>query len=175
MPESLLSHSMSVVLLLIGVMLIVYFLRTILFDLSEILAITRFARDFKAMVTESPPSWTELKDLAPTWGLTQQQLHRIIMRLYRDAMAGRAKGLYLHKELMKGYISEYRRDEPFAELPSEIRIHMERLRDHTSSNGHVLELLTSQIKDILAISQKEIVIADAAPELPVPAESDGMP
>lgn len=137
-----------------AVLIMLWLLRTIIIDVEEIIVLSILKRDFRAIVIHSQPSWEELKSLAPTWGLTLPQLQRIIRRLYLEVMAGREKDLHLHKDLLKGYISEYRREEPFAELPSEISINMDRLRNHASGNDHLLELLTSQIMDILSIKKK---------------------
>ncbi|MEQ1638888.1 MAG: hypothetical protein ABL903_19690, partial [Methylococcales bacterium] len=78
-----------------------------------------------------------------------------IKKYYREIMAGREEELSSHKELIKSYIDQYRKDEPFEGLPNEVRIHLERLRDRINGEEQLLEPLTSQIKDLLTVNDKE--------------------
>lgn len=138
-----------------AVLIVLWYFRSLIMGVEELIALRKCKSDLRAIVINSQPSWEELKCLAPTWGLTLPLLQRIIRRLYLEGMVGREKDLHMHKDLLKGYISEYRRDEPFAELPSEISIIMERLRDDATGKDHLLEALTSQIKEILSFKKKE--------------------
>jgi hypothetical protein len=130
-------------------------LGTIIEDIFEMKQINNFSNDFKDTVKHSQPTWEDVKEIASTRGLTQSKIHYTIRKYYREIMAGREDDLYPHKELIKGYIDQYRKDEPFEGLPNEVRIHLERLRDQIDGNEHLLEPLTSQIKDLLTINKKE--------------------
>lgn len=124
-------------------------------DILEMKQISNFSKDFKDTVKHSQPSWEDVKEIASTRGLTQSKIQFTIRKYNREIMAGREENLSEHKELIKSYISQYRKDEPFEGLPNEVRIHLERLRDQINGNEHLLEPLTTQIKDLLTINQKE--------------------
>ncbi|MEI4980936.1 hypothetical protein U1438_00330 [Aeromonas caviae] len=150
---------MYVVMICIGVIgvsaIFAWFLVSILGEIFETIALSDFSKDFKDTVKHSTPTWDDIKEIASSRGLTQSKIQNTIRKYHREIMAGREVDLSPHKELIKGYINQYKNDEPFEGLPSEIRIHLERLRDQTNGNNHLLEPLTSQIKDLLTINEKE--------------------
>lgn len=150
---------MYIVLISIGVIggfiFISWALGSILEDIFEMRQISNFSHDFKDTVKHSQPSWDDVKEIASTRGLTQSKIQFTIRKYNREIMAGREEDLSQHKELIKSYITQYRKDEPFEGLPNEVRIHLERLRDQINGNEHLLEPLTTQIKDLLTINQKE--------------------
>lgn len=138
-----------------GIIFISWALGSMLEDVFEIKSISDFSKDFKDTVKHSQPSWEDVKEIASTRHLTQSKIQFTIRKYYREIMAGRDSDLADHKDLIKGYIDQYRKDEPFEGLPNEVRIHLERLRDNLNGNEHLLEPLTSQIKDLLTINETE--------------------
>lgn len=138
-----------------GLIFISWALGNMLEDIFEMKQISNFSNDFKDSVRHSQPSWEDVKEMASTRGLTQSKIQFTIRKYNREIMAGREEDLSQHKDLIKGYITQYRKDEPFEGLPNEVRIHLERLRDQINGNEHLLEPLTNQIKDLLTINQKE--------------------
>ncbi|WP_081138965.1 hypothetical protein [Halomonas sp. BC2] len=138
-----------------GLILLAWLLVTMLVDIFEMKQISNFSKDFKDMVKHSQPSWEDVKEIASTRGLTQSKIQFTIRKYNREIMAGREDDLSEHKELIKSYITQYRKGEPFEGLPNEIRIHLERLRDQIDGNEHLLEPLTTQIKELLTINQRE--------------------
>jgi hypothetical protein len=144
-----------VVLILIFGVFILWLLGAFIEDIFEIKQISNFSKDFKEAVIHTQPSWEEIKDIASTRMLTQATIQNIIKKHFREILTGREKDLLPFKDLIQSYIVQYNKDEPFEDLPSEIRIHLQRLREHTKDNEHLLESLTSQIKDLLTINKKE--------------------
>ncbi len=138
-----------------GMIFISWGLGSVLEDFFEMKQVSKFSKDFKDTVKHSKPSWEDIKEIASTRGLTQSKIQFTIREYNREIMAGRVEDLSQHKELIKSYIAQYRKDEPFEGLPNEVRIHLERLRDQINGNEHLLEPLTTQIKDLLTINQKE--------------------
>lgn len=132
-----------------------WFLSSVLGEIFEIKEISNFSKDFKDTVKHSNPTWEDIKDIASSRGLTQSKIQYTIRKYHREIMAGREDELSPHKELIKSYINQYKNDEPFEGLPNEIRIHLERLRDQINGSNHLLEPLTSQIKDLLTMNEKE--------------------
>ncbi len=138
-----------------GIIFISWMLGSILEGIFEMKRISNFSKDFKDTVIHSQPSWEDIKEIASTRGLTQSKIQFTIREYYREIMAGREEDLSQHKELIKSYLSQYHKDEPFEGLPNEVRIHLERLRDQINGKEHLLDPLTTQIKDLLTIKQKE--------------------
>ena len=138
-----------------GIIFISWAFGSMLEDIFVIKSISDFSKDFKDTVKHSQPSWEDVKEIASTRHLTQSKIQFTIRKYYREIIAGRDTDLTDHKDLIKGYIDQYRKDEPFEGLPNEVRIHLERLRDNINGNEHLLEPLTSQIKDLLTINETE--------------------
>ncbi|MBN2816419.1 MAG: hypothetical protein JXQ67_07015 [Campylobacterales bacterium] len=141
--------------IVIGVGIISWSLTVVLEDILKLNSIKKFSEDFKASVKHSQPSWEEIKDIASTRGLTQSDIQFTIRKFHREILAGREATLSDYKEKVKSYIDLYKEEEPFEGLPNEVRIHLERLREQIDGKEHLLEPLTSQIKDLLTIYQKE--------------------
>ncbi|WP_447773431.1 hypothetical protein [Aeromonas veronii] len=138
-----------------GFIFLSWALGSMLEDIFEMKQISNFSKDLKDTVKHTQPSWEDVKEIASTRGLTQSKIQFTIRKFNREIMAGREDELSPHKDLIKSYITQYRKDEPFEGLPNEVRIHLERLRDQINENEHLLEPLTTQIKDLLTINQKE--------------------
>ena len=154
MPEWVLVLAITIVL--IGALIfIAWGLGSLLEDILETNSISHFSKDFKDTVKHSQPTWDDIKEIASTRQLTQSKIHFTIRKYYREIMAGRDSELEAHRALIKSYIDQYRKDEPFEGLPNEVRIHLERLRDQINGNEHLLEPLTSQIKDLLTVNTTE--------------------
>jgi hypothetical protein len=154
LPEFI--YGVILVLILIAVIAFIFWaLVTIVEDIFETKSITSFSKDFKDTVKHSQPDWEDIKEIASTRNLTQSKIQFTMRRYYREIIAGREDELASHKDLIKSYIDKYRKDEPFEGLPNEVRIHLERLRDHVKGSEHLLDPLTSQIKDLLTVNAKE--------------------
>lgn len=154
MPEWILVSTIAIAFIG-GFVFIAWVLSNLLGDIFEMGSISQFSNDFKDTVKHSQPTWDDIKEIASTRHLTQSQIHFTIRKYYREIMAGRDSELEAHKTLIKSYIDQYRKDEPFEGLPNEVRIHLERLRDQINGNDHLLEPLTSQIKDLLTVNATE--------------------
>lgn len=113
-----------------------------------------FRTDFEDSLKHSQPDWAEMKEIASLRGLTQSQIQFTLKEYIREIRAGRKSELKEHIDLIKTYINNYKNDEPFEKLPSNLRIHLERLRDQLS-NQLVLEPLTVHIKELVSINNKE--------------------
>jgi len=135
-----------------------WFIITILDAVIEVTifnkAIKAFKEDFEGTVKHSQPDWPEIKEIASLRGLSQSKIQLTLRNYIREIRAGRNEELEEHLELIKSYITEYRKDEPYEKLPSDIRIHLERIHEKIDDEVH-LEPLTNHIKELVSIKNKE--------------------
>ncbi|RQW61111.1 hypothetical protein [Vibrio viridaestus] len=117
-------------------------------------SVSEFEKDLFASLKHSQPKWTALKEIAATRGLSQSQIQPTLKNTLRDIYAGRLPELEGYSELVAGYITDYRKDEPFEGLPSDIRLHMQRVREKLSE-PLLLEPLTTHIKEMGSVHTKE--------------------
>lgn len=113
-----------------------------------------FKSDFENAVIHSQPDWDGMKRIAKTRGLKPSQIYWSLEEYIREIKTGENEKLSEHLELIDSYIAAYKHDEPFQSLPSDIKLHLERVRDKLGST-ELLDPLTSQIKDLLAIHSEE--------------------
>lgn len=141
--------------MLVGVGLCIWGLGDILNERLQSKRIKEFKNDFEAAVKHGEPSWDEIKEIAATRYVTQNEIWKILRDVHREVLTGRDKELEPHKDIIKSYIEHYEKAQPFEGIPNDLRIHLERLREKFSENIELLDPLTSQIKDLVAVNQKE--------------------
>ncbi|MHA2936885.1 hypothetical protein ACXJY6_01170 [Vibrio sp. RC27] len=113
-----------------------------------------FKFDFENAVIHSQPDWEGMKRVAQTRGLKPSQIYWLLEEYARDIKTGQNEKLSDYLDLIENYIAAYKHDEPFQTLPSDIRLHLERVRDKLGST-ELLDPLTAQIKDLVAVHSKE--------------------
>lgn len=118
-------------------------------------AASRFEKDFRHAVTQSTPDWADIKHIASTRELAISEAVRVIKNCHRDILVGGNKELSEERDLIKGYIKRFEDDEPFEGLPTEIRAHLERLRGLLKGNEHLLDPITTHLKETIEISNKK--------------------
>ena len=146
------------VFILGGVLLGGYSIRSIIDIVQiyfEIMDVNSFKRDFEAAVKHSQPPWEEMKEIIRVSNLSQARIYRILRITMKNILAGEAEELEPYKDLISSYIVKHNEEEPFEGMPSEIRIHLERLRERIEGQAELLEPLTEKIKDLLSINEKE--------------------
>jgi hypothetical protein len=125
-------------------------------DIYDLLRRRRlFTDDLKASLGLGDPTWDQVVDFAKLRGVSQGDTHFVVRTLVRDILTGKDANLKEKLQLLEGYSSSHRASEPFEGMPNEIRIHLERLKELGTSAEQILEPLTSQIRDLLAIKSKE--------------------
>lgn len=124
---------------------------TILVDRSNL---KDFKSDFEKAVIHSQTDWEGIKRIALTRSLKPHQIFWPIEEYIRDIKTGENEKLIEHLDLIESYAESYRHDEPFESLPSDIRLHLERVREKLGTT-ELLNPLTNQIKDLLSIQSRE--------------------
>ena len=145
-----------VMIMLFGLGFTLWALNDILNDYFNFKRAKVFTKDLEDCVKHSQPSWNEVKEIASISTVPHQTVLKILKRLHVQILAGRNSDLESHKQLLESYIQNYKTEEPFEGIPNEIRMHLERLRENINGNELILEPLTSQIRELLTIKQKEM-------------------
>lgn len=115
----------------------------------------QFDADLRASLAESQPSWEKILDFASLRGLSRTQTNLVLRVAVRDALTGKSPDMKPHLPLLESYLASHRSSEPFEGMPNEIRMHLERLREHGPEAERLLEPLTTQIRDLLALKSRE--------------------
>lgn len=115
----------------------------------------KFRDELVAAIEHSQPKWPQIVEIAETSSISVAVAHQITRELHKSILTGASQKLQPHRALLEGYIASHRRAEPFEGLPNEIRIHLERLNDALGDREHLLDPLTSEIKELVTIHKRE--------------------
>jgi hypothetical protein len=116
---------------------------------------TLLTSEISEAVRHSQPTWQQIVDLADLDGNSTKDAYFCVRKLYKDLLLGKAKDLEPHRELVETYISTRKQDEPFEGLPTETRVHLERLREAMSGKEQLLEPLTTQIRELVSVYERD--------------------
>ena len=116
----------------------------------------RFREDFVSSILHSQPTWGQVVEMAETEGVPLSRVYLFCRQFLKDILTGADPNkLKDHRALIETYIREHRKSEPFEGLPNEVRIHLERLSDALQGNSSILEPLTQQIRELVAMHSVE--------------------
>lgn len=138
-----------------GVLFLSWMLGSILDDYFSIKWEKQFQEDLVLAVKNSQPTWPQILQIAASRHVRNERVYWILQRLLREILTGRNADLAPHKELVEGYIAKMKESEPFEGMPKEIRVHLERLREQLPASPQMMEPLTGQIRELLAVNEKE--------------------
>jgi len=65
--------------------------------------------------------------MADLTDVSQEQVYDIVRLIFKEITTGNNEMMSNFRELIESYLREYRRKEPFDGIPTETRIHLERL------------------------------------------------
>jgi hypothetical protein len=100
-------------------------------------------------------SWGHIKVFASTRHLSQRDIGDTLKELLREALKGSDELLKSNVELFERYLEYYRNDEPFEDLPGEIRVYLERIRDQLPNGIETLDPLVNYLRDLSAENLRE--------------------
>lgn len=115
----------------------------------------QFEEDLKLAVKHSQPSWEQLSDIAASRNIKNVEIYLILQRLLREILTGRETDVASHQAVLEGYLNKIKEIEPFEGMPTEIRIHLERIKEQLDQDSLLLQPLTNQIRDLLTINEKD--------------------
>lgn len=109
-----------------------------------------FKNDIMKGLVKGMLQWEDLEILCQRWRQSRTDLHWILSDLLHESFCEEAdKGQVLYKRV-KELLSAQQKEEPFAELPESIRMHMEQLSSRFRENGdEVVRPLAASICDTI--------------------------
>jgi hypothetical protein len=108
-----------------------------------------------AAILHSQPSWSTVKEVASLSGMSQSEALLCVRELLRDVVVGDAGTLEPHRSLLDGYIEAHSREQPFEGVPPATRLQFERLKEVLGEQEHLLDPLTSQVRELVSIYEKD--------------------
>lgn len=142
-------------LLIAAVAFLAWMLGSALDDIFAMKWRKQFEEDLRLAVKHSQPSWEQLSDIASSRNVKNAEMFWVLQKLMREILTGRESDIGPHQAVIEGYLVKLKEIEPFEGLPNEIRIHLERIKEHVSKDPLLLQPLTSQIRELLSINKKE--------------------
>lgn len=130
-------------------------LGTMLDDILDMKRQKQFEEDLRLAIKHSQPSWEHLSNIASTRNIKNTDVYRILQKLLREILTGRESDLVSHQNVVEGYLAKIKEIEPFEGIPTEIRIHLERIKEQLSNDIMLMQPLTGQIQDLLSVNEKE--------------------
>jgi hypothetical protein len=115
----------------------------------------KFRKDLRGAIKHSQPQWDQLVEIAQSRHLNQRAAYSVARSLLRDVLTGTETELVSHRKLLEDYIAKYKAAEPFEGLPSETRVHLERLREALNGQNGLLDPLTAQIRELVSVYEKD--------------------
>lgn len=153
--------SLEAVLLLVGYLALIgialWFIGWMLTQIFEDWISIRDQRDLFNDIRDALISkeidWEGVKIIAASRVVEGNKLTRVLRKLYRESITGRDQELASKSAVLSGLIQQRNKEEPFEGLPSDIRVNLERVRDHISEDVALLEPTADQIKQLIDIEK----------------------
>jgi len=148
-----------VTIVFVGLFIFVLYIGWGIGELIEVFIYNKFVKafekDYVAAVKHTQPTWEEIKNISSLHFIKLETVGKINQKTLAKILTGEEQDLATHKTLIKSYIDEYNKEVPFEGLPSDIRIHLERIQDNRSNINYSLSPLTDKIKELLVIKNNE--------------------
>ncbi|MBN3214591.1 hypothetical protein [Pectobacterium polaris] len=108
----------------------------------------KFGKELSALFEKNKLNRKQIEILAKEYFLNPRDIQLVARRQFKKSLTSE------HVEKNKSdyfqiLFEDYERDEPFEGLPSDVRLHLERVRDALGKeNDHMLQPLASQLQDL---------------------------
>ena len=109
--------------------------------------------DIRDALISKEIDWEGVKIIAASRVVEGNKLTRVLRKLYRESITGRDQELASKSAVLSGFIQQRNKEEPFEGLPSDIRVNLERVRDHISEDVALLEPTADQIQQLIDIEK----------------------
>ena len=145
---------MILALLVGAIAFLAWMLGSILEDVLAMKWRKQFEEDLRLAIKHSQPTWEQLADIAASRNVKNADMFWVLQKLMREILTGRETDISPHQSVVEGYLAKLKEIEPFEGIPTEIRIHLERIKEHLDQNPLLLQPLTSQIRELLSVNEK---------------------
>jgi hypothetical protein len=115
----------------------------------------KLAADLKKAIVHSQPTWEQILMIAQSQRLSVSMAHGAVVDLLREVLTGENSDLQPHRDLLEGYIATYKATDPYDGLPGDTRVQLSRLKDVLGKQSHLIEPLTAQLKELVAVYERK--------------------
>jgi len=136
---------------------LLWMLNSLVDDLIDLRLRKRFLIDLRGALETTQPGWGQVLDIGQSRGIGQRSVFVAVRSLLRDVLTGSEPTLLQHRSVLERYLESYRRAEPFEGLPSETRVHLERLQEVLGNDSLALEPLTIQIREMASVYRRDYI------------------
>lgn len=143
------------ILLISAIVWLLWMVGQILNDYVKSRRRKEFLNDLEAALRSGDPTWDQIKLIAETRLVPIPEINKIVKKLIREIITGRKEDLAPKYNLINEYLNTCRREEPFDEIPDDIRLHLQRIREGIGDNYELLEPVANHIKTLLEIRSSE--------------------
>ncbi|WIG69789.1 hypothetical protein KEC58_06990 [Photobacterium damselae] len=108
----------------------------------------RFGKELSVLFEKNKLDRPQIEILSKEYYLNSKDIQLAIRREFKEALTSGAAEKE-KSDYFQSLFEDYERDEPFEGLPSDVRLHLERVRDALGKeNDHMLQPLASQLQDL---------------------------
>ena len=153
------AQGIPVVIVLAIVIGLLGFLVYTLSQLSEEVARSRRQRSFEedviAAIALKPPTWEQLKLIATSRTVLPGEVTAVITNLLRDSLTGRKDQVREHVPLLEGYLAKASEEEPFLDIPDNLRPHLARILAKLGEDAALVRPLIDELRELFAVNGRD--------------------
>lgn len=143
-------------LLLIGVLgYLIYTLSQISEDVARTRRMRLLEEDIIASVALKPPTWEQLKVIATSRTVLPGEVTTVVTSLFRDALTGRKDQVREHVSLFEGYLAKASEEEPFLDIPDNLRPHLGRILAKLGDDSALIQPLVDELRELFAVNGRD--------------------
>lgn len=143
-------------LVLIGVLAyLIYALSQISEDVARSRRMRLLEEDIIASVASKPPTWEQLKVIATSRIVLPGEVTTVVANLFRDALTGRKDQVREHVALFEGYLAKASEEEPFLDIPDNLRPHLGRILAKLGDDSALIQPLVDELRELFAVNGRD--------------------
>lgn len=145
-----------IAVIFVVIIAITYIYAYLFAKIIEILKENKFKKDFNKIIIQSQPSWSDIKEIVKEYDLDKFGLIRVVRKSYIYILTGEVKELSKYKNIVEDYIKQYKKEEPFENIPSDISTHLIQIIKNNNENKQSVDFLATEIKKLLDINSRKM-------------------
>lgn len=142
-------------ILLVSALALFFLVSSIIDDLFKVKFSKIFLDDLKKAIKHKDLTPQQISTLAESRNLDTRSTVYSVKKVIGDLLTTEEDNIR-EIEQLQNYLSHIKQIEPFEGVPSELRIHLERIKDHAPEFATLLDPLAIQIKELAAIRSREV-------------------
>ncbi len=146
------SEIIGIIVFFIFILLVIIFIVITFIALAEEYAkskkLSKFKQDVLKALNNSKPTWHQIKLIAETQKLTQTDISIVIKQIISDLLIEGNESIKSNLILLESYLESYTNDEPFDDMPDDVRVHLERLKEQLPNRIELLDPIVNHLRDL---------------------------